>query len=135
VPGALGGRSLVITYPGGYDRTMGLFDRLLHRGSSDLPHAVRADRAFDLLQGGAVLVDVREVAEWRSGHAPQARHIPLARLTSEAGRLRKDVPVVVMCASGARSRSGAAQLRSMGYQATSLAGGIAAWRSAGGAVK
>ncbi len=113
---------------------MGLFD-LFRRDTSGLPHTVRADRAFALLDEGAVLVDVREPAEWRSGHAPQARHIPLARLASEGGRLRKDRPVVVVCASGARSRSGAAQLRSMGYQATSLAGGMAAWRSAGGKVR
>jgi rhodanese-related sulfurtransferase len=114
---------------------MGLVDRLLRRDPSALPHSVPAKRVFDLIQDGAVLVDVREISEWRSGHAPQARHITLGRLPSEAGRLRKDVPVVVMCASGVRSRSGAAQLRSMGYQATSLSGGIAAWRSAGGAVK
>lgn len=114
---------------------MGLLDRLLHRDPSALPHTVRAARAFELIEGGAVLVDVCESGEWRSGHAPQARHIPLARLSAEARRLRADRPVVVMCASGARSRAGAAQLRSMGYQATSLAGGIAAWRSAGGAVR
>jgi len=114
---------------------MGLFDRLLHRDSSALPHTVRVDRALDLIDEGALLVDVREAAEWRSGHAPRARHIPLARLSAEARRFRKDVPVVVMCASGARSKAGAAQLRSMGYQATSLAGGIVAWRSAGGAVR
>jgi len=113
---------------------MGLFD-LFRRDTSGLPHTVRVDRALALLDEGAVLVDVREPAEWRSGHAPQARHIPLARLASEGGRLRKDRPVVVVCASGARSRSGAAQLRSMGYQATSLAGGMAAWRSAGGKVR
>ena len=113
---------------------MGLFD-LFRRDTAGLPHTVRADRAFELLDSGAVLVDVREPAEWRSGHAPQARHIPLARLASEGSRLRKEVPVVVMCASGVRSRSGAAQLRSMGYQATSLTGGLAAWRSAGGKVR
>lgn len=114
---------------------MRLFDRLLHRDPSALPHTVRVARAFELIEGGALLVDVREAGEWRSGHAPQARHVPLARLSAEAKRFRKDVPVVVMCASGARSKSGAAQLRSLGYQATSLAGGIAAWRSAGGAVR
>ncbi len=33
-----------------------------------------------LPQDGAVLVDVREPHEWRAGHAPQARHIPLQPL-------------------------------------------------------
>ncbi|HMO10457.1 MAG TPA: rhodanese-like domain-containing protein [Actinotalea sp.] len=111
------------------------FDRLLRRDPSALPHTVRVDRALDLLEDGAQLVDVREPAEWKAGHAPQARHIPLARIAGEARRLERDVPVVVMCASGSRSRTAAAQLRSMGYQATSLSGGLAAWRTAGGAVR
>lgn len=114
---------------------MSFLDRLLRRDPDALPASVRVDRALDLLDDGAQLVDVRENAEWRSGHAPQARHIPLGKITNEARRLKMDTPVVVMCATGSRSRSAAAQLRSMGYQATSLSGGIAAWRTAGGAVR
>ncbi|WP_225755113.1 rhodanese-like domain-containing protein [Actinotalea sp. Marseille-Q4924] len=112
----------------------GFLDRLLHRDPDALPHTVRVDRAIDLLDDGAVLVDVREKDEWRTGHAPQARHIPLGRLQTESRRLPKDVPVVVMCASGMRSRGAAAQLRAAGYRATSLSGGLAAWRTAGGRV-
>ena len=114
---------------------MSLLDRLLRRDPDALPTSVRVDRALDLLDDGAQLIDVRENAEWRSGHAPQARHIPMAKIANEARRLKMDTPVVVMCATGSRSRSAAAQLRSMGYQATSLSGGIAAWRTAGGAVR
>lgn len=110
-------------------------DRLLKRDPDALPHNVHVDRAMELLADGAVLVDVREPAEWKAGHAPQARHIPMGRLAGEARRLKQDTPVVVICASGSRSRSAAAQLRSMGYQATSLSGGLAAWRMAGGAVR
>ncbi|MCV2395004.1 rhodanese-like domain-containing protein [Actinotalea sp. M2MS4P-6] len=110
-------------------------DRLLSRDPDALPKNVRVDRALTLLDDGAQLVDVRETSEWKSGHAPQARHIPMAKLAGEARRLKKDVPVVVMCASGSRSKSAAAQLRSMGYKATSLSGGIAAWRMAGGSVR
>lgn len=109
-------------------------DRLLRRDPDALPRTVRVDRALQLLDDGAVLVDVREPAEWRSGHARNARHIPLDRLDREARRLPQDTPVVVMCASGMRSRAGAAQLRAQGYRATSLSGGLAAWRAAGGAV-
>ncbi len=109
-------------------------DRLLRRDPDALPHTVRVDRALALLEEGAVLVDVRETAEWKSGHAPRAKHIPLGRLGNEARRLPKDSPIVVVCASGSRSRSGAAQLRSVGYQATSLSGGMNAWRASGGPV-
>lgn len=112
----------------------GFLDRLLRRDPDALPRSVRVDQALDLLEEGAVLVDVRERDEWRTGHAPQARHIPLGRLEAEARRLPKEVPVVVMCASGMRSRGAAAQLRAAGYRATSLSGGLAAWRTAGGRV-
>ncbi|MCL3861465.1 rhodanese-like domain-containing protein [Actinotalea sp. K2] len=111
-----------------------LLDRILRRDPDALPRTVRVDRALDLLGDGALLVDVREPGEWRSGHARQARHIPLGRLDSEARRLPKDRAVVVMCASGMRSRGAAARLRAEGYRATSLSGGLAAWRAAGGDV-
>lgn len=116
------------------DRTRSLLDRLLRRDPDALPHSVRADRAFALLDSGGVLVDVREPGEWRTGHAPRARHVPLDRLEREAKRLPRDVPVVVMCASGMRSRGAAARLRAEGYRATSLSGGLTAWRAAGGSV-
>ena len=49
---------------------------------------VGPQQAYDLLGLGAILLDVREDAEWQAGHAPKARHIPLRRLP---GRLR-DLP-------------------------------------------
>ena len=109
-------------------------DRLLRRDPDALPHTVRVDRALALLDEGGLLVDVRETAEWKSGHAPRARHIPLGKLANEARRLPKDATIIVVCASGSRSRSGASQLRSVGYQATSLSGGMAAWQASGGPV-
>lgn len=112
----------------------GIVSRLLHRDPGALPRSVRVDRALAMIDEGAVLVDVREPGEWRSGHAPRARHIPLGRLEQDARRLAKDTPVVVMCASGMRSRGAAARLRAAGYRATSLSGGLVAWRAAGGTV-
>ncbi|PFG45082.1 rhodanese-related sulfurtransferase [Georgenia soli] len=111
--------------------------RALFGASSDgrLGTTVSAARAVELVRDGASLVDVREKAEWRSGHAPQAVHIPLADLDKAPRRLVKDQPVVVMCASGMRSRTGAKHLRSLGYDATSVSGGIGAWQRAGGAVR
>ncbi|GAA3511265.1 rhodanese-like domain-containing protein [Georgenia daeguensis] len=111
--------------------------RAFFGGSSDgrLGTTVTAARAVELVRDGASLVDVREKAEWRSGHAPQAVHIPLADLDRASRRLVKDRPVVVMCASGMRSRTGAKHLRSLGYDATSVSGGIGAWQRAGGSVR
>ncbi|MHB1063727.1 MAG: rhodanese-like domain-containing protein [Georgenia sp.] len=114
------------------DRLRRLFGR---SADGALGRSVDAARAVALVRDGAALVDVRERAEWRSGHAPQAVHIPLGEITTRANRLHKDRPVVVMCATGMRSRTGAKQLRSLGYEATSLSGGIGAWQRAGGAVR
>lgn len=104
-------------------------------GPSGLPRTVDARTALALVADGATLVDVRERAEWRTGHAPTALHVPLGELERAAGRIPAGKPVVVMCASGMRSRSGAAALRAAGHDAASLSGGIAAWTAAGGTTR
>jgi len=96
---------------------------------------VNAARALDLVKEGATLVDVRENNEWKSGHAPRAVHIPLGQIDQGARRLTKTRPVVVVCASGMRSRTAAKHLRTLGYEATSVSGGMAAWQRAGGEVR
>lgn len=112
--------------------------RLFSRSSDDggVRPTVDATTAVQLVRDGATLLDVRERDEWRTGHAPQAVHVPLADVPSAAPRRLKDgATVVVVCASGMRSRTAARQLRSLGYAATSLSGGLGAWRAAGGAVR
>jgi len=100
-----------------------------------LGSTVKAARALDLVKDGATLLDVREDVEWQSGHAPGAMHIPLGDIDKAPRRLRQGRPVVVMCASGMRSRTAAKQLRGLGYDAASLSGGIGAWQRAGGQVR
>ncbi|GIG40771.1 rhodanese-like domain-containing protein [Cellulomonas phragmiteti] len=110
--------------------------RLLGRSDDGgLPSTVDGPTAVQLVRDGAGLLDVRERSEWSTGHAPQAVHVPLGSVADAPRRLRADAPVVVMCASGMRSRTAARQLRSLGLQATSLSGGIGAWQAAGGAVR
>ena len=96
---------------------------------------IDAVRALELVRDGAALLDVRERSEWNTGHAPQAVHVPLGEIEKAPRRLTQGTPVVVMCASGMRSRSAAKHLRALGFDATSLSGGIGAWQSAGGAVR
>ncbi|MBD7919360.1 rhodanese-like domain-containing protein [Cellulomonas sp. Sa3CUA2] len=111
--------------------------RLLGRTTTDggLPATVDGPTAVQLVRDGASVLDVRERSEWSTGHAAPAVHVPLAEVATAPRRLRKDAPVVVMCASGMRSRTAAKQLRALGLQATSLSGGISAWQAAGGAVR
>jgi rhodanese-related sulfurtransferase len=96
--------------------------------------SVRATEAVELVRGDAVLLDVREPAEWNAGHAPAAVHLPLGRIGEAARRITPGRRVVVACRSGNRSRTATARLREMGFDAVNLSGGMHAWRAAGGAV-
>jgi rhodanese-related sulfurtransferase len=79
-----------------------------------------------------VLIDVCEPAEFAAGHANGARNIPLGSLeNSKDLPTNKALPLIVMCASGTRSRRAAGILRKLGYQNVQpVAGGNAAWREA-----
>lgn len=82
----------------------------------------------------AVVIDVREVAEFNAGHIAGARHIPQAQLAGRVQELDKvkGKPLIVTCASGNRSRSAAALLQKHGHaDVFNLEGGLAAWRQAG----
>jgi rhodanese-related sulfurtransferase len=80
----------------------------------------------------AVLIDISEPAEFAAGHPSGARNVPLARLDgAKELPTNKAVPLVLVCATGARSAKAAAQLRKAGHEkAQALAGGFAAWRDA-----
>lgn len=92
-------------------------------------------RATALIADGAVLLDVREPAEWRAGHAPRARHIPLGQLAARLAELPADRPVITVCRSGTRSRQAAALLAREGRHVHNLTGGMRAWASAGMAMQ
>lgn len=79
-----------------------------------------------------VLIDVCEPDEYAAGHAAGARNIPLGQLEGAKGLpSNKTLPLLVMCASGARAGRAAAQLRKAGWEkAVAVAGGNAAWREA-----
>ena len=81
----------------------------------------------------AVMVDLREPAEFGGGHAPNARNIPQSQLNKRAGELEKlkDRPVILVCQTGGRSHAVTAQLRKAGLgQVMVLSGGINAWQQA-----
>nr|WP_203821878.1 rhodanese-like domain-containing protein [Actinoplanes ferrugineus] len=93
--------------------------------------SVDPQQAAALVADGAVLLDVREPAEWRAGHAPSARHIPLRQLTARLAEVPADRPVITVCRSGVRSRQAAALLAREGRQVHNLTGGLRAWADAG----
>ncbi len=76
------------------------------------------------LQAGATVVDVRSEAEFRGGAYRGAINVPLPVLATRLDRIPKGRPVVVYCASGARSAAAARLLRKAGYADVSNAGGL-----------
>lgn len=70
----------------------------------------------ELKKKGAVLVDVRTVAEFASGNAPGTINIPLQELGRRLHEIPKSVPVVLCCASGTRSGMATMTLKRNGYE-------------------
>lgn len=85
-----------------------------------------------LRRGEVRLIDVRARSEWNAGHIQGARNIPLGELAAAAGSMADSGPVVLQCASGARSTIASSILLAGGVRdVINLAGGLAAWREAG----
>jgi rhodanese-related sulfurtransferase len=80
---------------------------------------------------GVQLVDVREDYERRAGHIEGSRHIALGQLTSQAATLAADRPAVFYCRVGSRSLMAAQALRTAGFQAHSMSGGLVRWAQEG----
>jgi len=80
------------------------------------------------------LVDVREAFEWNVGHIEGALNIPEEELADRAGELDRTRRVVTVCRAGTRSDDAAEWLRSQGFDAESLDGGMLAWKWAGLAI-
>ncbi len=88
-----------------------------------------------------LVLDVREPAEWAEGHLPGALLVPRGMLEAKADleyanrepRLAdRSQPIIVHCASAARSAMAADVLQQMGFtNVRSLAGGIIAWKEKG----
>jgi len=96
-----------------------------------MANEVSIDQLQDSLQQGAFLIDVREVAEFNSGHVPGAKHIPLGALQENLEEIPKDQQIWVICQSGGRSMKAANVLEGLGYSAVSVAGGTGAWIESG----
>jgi len=82
-----------------------------------------ARRALPALTSeGAVFVDVRTPAEFAAGNRPGSLNIPLDQIAGQAGKLDKTKPVILSCASGARSGAAATILKGMGFRQVTNAG-------------
>lgn len=72
----------------------------------------------ELLQQGAVVIDVRTPGEFKSGHAKGSINIPLDAIGKNLKKIQGyNKPVVTCCRSGSRSGFAARQLRAAGITA------------------
>jgi hydroxyacylglutathione hydrolase len=91
-----------------------------------------APRALRYLREGALALDVREPDEYRSGHLPDALHIPLGSLAKNVDRIPSSRPIVVYCGHGERASTAVSLLERAGMRdLVNLDGGAEAWEGAG----
>ena len=87
-----------------------------------------------LMEGGAILIDIREADEHARERIPGARHIALSKLDEADIAARGGQTVIFHCRSGARTRSNSARLAAKvgdTCEGCLVEGGLDAWRSAG----
>jgi molybdopterin/thiamine biosynthesis adenylyltransferase/rhodanese-related sulfurtransferase len=112
---------------------MASFRDLLNHAKAQITE-VDTGRGSELLQDGAVLLDVREPDEYSQGAVPDSIHISRGQLESsiENRIADKDTSLVVMCAGGVRSAFAARTLAELGYtNVVSMDGGFNAWKDEG----
>jgi len=81
----------------------------------------------------AVMIDVREVGEYRDGHLPNARNLPLGNIDDRIKELKvpKNRPIIVYCRTGNRAGGAQSALKKNGFENVHLlAGGLHAWENA-----
>lgn len=100
------------------------------------PDLTAAEAQSALAAATAVLVDVREPAEWAGGVAQPAVLLSFSDLQGDRSGWRAFLEknrgrhLVLYCASGTRSGMAAARLRREGFTASNL-GGLSRWTAAG----
>ena len=86
---------------------MGFFDNLFGSGPKvDLK---------ELLNNGALLLDVRTKGEYAGAHAKNSKNIPLDELGKALPKMDKEQNIVVVCASGMRSGSAVSMMKRSGF--------------------
>ena len=77
-------------------------------GLLDFIFGPKKHQVKELLEQGAIIVDVRTKEEWDSGHIDGAKHIPLDDLKNQVEELKSlNKPIITCCASGVRSAKAA----------------------------
>ena len=88
--------------------------------------SVTCSEMKELVKDGAVLVDVRTLAEYKSGHLDEAVNLPVETIADTIGSeiSDKNTKIVVYCRSGNRSATAGQTLIDMGYKNVYDMGGM-----------
>ena len=70
----------------------------------------------EIIEKGALIVDVRTAEEFKEGHIEGCLNIPLDTIGEAMAWLQKDVPTVLVCASGSRSARALMVLKANGFE-------------------
>ncbi|GAL29746.1 phage shock protein E [Vibrio variabilis] len=91
---------------------------------SSVQASERAQRGWQWIEEGAMVIDVRTPSEFNEDHLDQAVNYPLSELDKYIGNLDKSQPIVLYCRSGNRSGQALQYLSSKGFTALHNAGGL-----------
>ena len=81
----------------------------------------------------AVVIDVSENEEFAAGHVGGAKNVPFNELEDKLPQAAKNktLPLILVCATGARANRAVAVAKKLGYDhAQALGGGLKAWKEA-----
>lgn len=86
--------------------------------------SISTEELQGLLRSRPQIIDVREPYEFRNGHIPGAKNVPLGTVAGHAVEGR----VYVICASGSRSGRATKMLLKKGVDAVNVTGGMMLWK-------
>ena len=91
--------------------------------------SVQPNEVENFIQEGCVLVDVREIDEWTSGHHVNAIHIPMGEIINNMNSFHENEKYIFVCRSGSRSASVTNFMISQDIEAYNMSGGMKELRS------
>ena len=110
------------------------FEKLVNEARRHVSEISPREAAEAAKEGGALIIDVRDLEESNASHVPHAKTISRGTLEIEIEELAPDIstPIICYCGGGGRSALSAQSLQRMGYtNVKSMAGGFKAWQAEG----
>ena len=84
---------------------------------------------IDYIKEKINLIDIRESYEYKSGHHPKAKNIPMNTLLVDAEQLfDKSQKYYIICQTGGRSMRTCRSLKQKGFDVVNVLGGISGYR-------